>query len=199
MRQQVHIDPSGTTHGARQAGVLTMTGLLPSPLKEPTAPASHSQRLGTPARRQSPKPLRVSTPSSFAHALFAHAQRPAAFRLAGLETYERLQNVARLSCTDLLARAMSRASPSCTKASSRPVPLCADLRGVPTRCRLAPRHRVHLEPTATQAVRGEQVAKQLRGYLDTVVRQPDVAPTLCVWPSSRQSQPELLARPVSLL
>ena len=37
---------------------------------------------------------------------------------------------------------------------------------------------INLEPTATQAVRGEQVAKQLRGYLDTVVRQPDVTPTL---------------------
>src|SRR5262249_43070540 len=35
-----------------------------------------------------------------------------------------------------------------------------------------------LEPTATHAVRGEQVAGQLRAYLDTVLRLPEVTPTL---------------------
>ena len=34
-----------------------------------------------------------------------------------------------------------------------------------------------LEPTAPQAVRGAQVAGQLRAYLDTVLRWPDVTPT----------------------
>jgi hypothetical protein len=34
-----------------------------------------------------------------------------------------------------------------------------------------------LEPTATHTVRGAQVAGQLRGYLDTVLRRPAVTPT----------------------
>lgn len=34
-----------------------------------------------------------------------------------------------------------------------------------------------LEPMAPQAVRGEQVARQLRDYLDTVLRWPEVTPT----------------------
>ena len=78
------------------AGVLTVTGLLPSPLEKPTAPAS-----------QSPTPRDTRTaPESKADEvitqLFRHTRylltlkgRPP-FRLAGMETYERLQNVAQL-------------------------------------------------------------------------------------------------------
>ena len=87
------------------AGVLTVTGLLPSPLETPTAPAS-----------QSPTPRDILTaPESKADEvitqLFRHTRylltlkgRPP-FRLAGMETYERLQDVARCSL-DLLARAL---------------------------------------------------------------------------------------------
>ena len=88
-----------------QAGVLTVTGLFPSPLgpkEEPTAPDSQSQ---TPSA--SP-----TAPESEADAvitqLFRHTRylltlkgRPP-FRLAGIETYERLENVARFSL-DLFA------------------------------------------------------------------------------------------------
>jgi hypothetical protein len=35
-----------------------------------------------------------------------------------------------------------------------------------------------LEPTTTQALRGEQVAEQLRGYLDTMLHLPHVTPAL---------------------
>src|SRR4029450_3516545 len=80
-----------------QAGVLTVTGLLPSPLEKPMAPASQSP---TPRdTRTAPEPKADEGLTQ----LFRHTRylltlkgRPP-FRLAGMETYERLQNVARLS------------------------------------------------------------------------------------------------------
>ncbi len=137
------------------AGVLTVTGLLPSPLEKPTAPAS-----------QSPTPRDTLTaPASEADEvitqLFRHTRylltlkgRPP-FRLAGMETYERLQNVARLSL-DLLA----------TRYESRLAQLYQGLQSA-------------LSPFSTaQPLSAAHVAGQLRGYLDTVLRLPDVTPTL---------------------
>src|SRR6266571_6116037 len=79
------------------AGVLTVTGLLPSPLEKPTAHASP---------RPTPRDT-LTVPESEADEvvtqLFGHTRylltlkgRPP-FRLAGIETYERLQGVARFS------------------------------------------------------------------------------------------------------
>src|SRR5712691_9608565 len=84
-------------------GVLTVTGLLPSPLEKPTAPAC-----------QSPTPRDTLTgPESKADEVITQLVRHTRylltlkgrppFRLAGIETYERLQNVARCSL-DLLAQ-----------------------------------------------------------------------------------------------
>jgi Transposase, Mutator family len=161
-----------------QAGVLTMTGLLPSPLKEPQAPASHSP---------TPRDTRTAPESEADEVipqLFRHTRylltlkgRPP-FRLAGMETYERLQNVARLSLDLLATRYESRLAQLYQGLQSALSPFaqtCEEFRqGAAWLRDIA----YILEPTATQAVRGEQVAKQLRGYLDTVVRQPDVTPTL---------------------
>ena len=77
-------------------GVLTVTGLLPSPLEKPTAPACQSP---TPRdTRTGPE----STADEVITQLVRHTRylltlkgRPP-FRLAGIETYERLQNVAKL-------------------------------------------------------------------------------------------------------
>jgi len=84
-------------------GVLTVTGLLPSPLAQPTAPACQCPR----PRDTLPTP--ASTADEVITQLVRHTRylltlkgRPP-FRLAGIETYERLQNVARFSL-DLLAQ-----------------------------------------------------------------------------------------------
>src|SRR6266705_5426369 len=86
------------------AGVLTVTGLLPSPLEKPTAPAA--QRPTPRDTRTAPEPNAdaVLTP------LFRHTRylltlkgRPP-FRLAGIETYARLEHVARFSLDLLAAR-----------------------------------------------------------------------------------------------
>src|SRR5206468_8106375 len=85
-----------------QAGVLTVTGLLPTPLAKPTAPAAHS-----PPPRDTRTVPEVKADEVITQ-LFRHTRylltlkgRPP-FRLAGMETYERLQHVAQCSL-DLLA------------------------------------------------------------------------------------------------
>jgi Transposase, Mutator family len=161
-----------------QAGVLTMTGLLPSPLEKPTAPASQSLP---------PRDTRTA-PESEADGVITQLLRPTRylltlkgrppFRLAGMETYERLQDVARLSLDLRATRYESRLAQlyqGLQAALSPFAQTCQEFRqGAAWLRDIA----YILEPTATQAVRGEQMAEQLRGYLDTVLRQPDVTPTL---------------------
>ena len=88
---------------AGHTGVLTVTGLLPSPLEKPTVPAA-----------QSPTPRGTRTgPGAEADEVITQRLRPTRslltrkgrppLRLAGMETYERLQNMACLSL-DLLAQ-----------------------------------------------------------------------------------------------
>lgn len=85
------------------AGVLTVTGWLPSPCEEPQTPASPR-----PTPLASPTPLEPGADEVITQ-LVHHTRsrltlkgRPP-LRLAGLEMYERLQNVARCS-RDLLAQ-----------------------------------------------------------------------------------------------
>ena len=171
IRQELHTTPG-------QAGVLTMTGLLPSPLAQPTAPASQSPP---------PRDTRMAPESEAEEVitqLFRHTRylltlkgRPP-FRLAGMETYERLQNVARLSLDLLAIRSESRLVQLYQGLQAALSPFAQTYQefrqGAAWLCDIA----YILEPPATQAVRGEQVAGQLRGYLDMVLRRPDVTPTL---------------------
>jgi hypothetical protein len=160
------------------AGVLTVTGLLPSPVEEPTAPTS--------SRPAPPAALTASDPDAeqVMPQLLGHTRyvltlkgRPP-FRLAGMETYERLHGVACLSL-DLLAK----------RCEPRLAQLYQGLRSA-----LSPfaetYHALHqgavwlrdiayiLEPVATSPSNAEEVARQLRGYLDIVQRQPEVTPAL---------------------
>src|SRR5881628_3269725 len=171
IRQEPHTAPG-------HAGVLTVTGLLPSPLEQPTAPAS-----------QNPTPRDALTvPEAKADAvitqLLRHTRylltlkgRPP-FRLAGMETYERLQNVARLSLDLLATRYESRLAQLYQGLQSALSPFAQTYQEVRQGAAWLRDIAYILEPAATHAVRGEQVAGQLRGYLDTVLRRPDVTPTL---------------------
>jgi Transposase, Mutator family len=95
IRQEPHTAPG-------QGGVLTVTGLVPSPPAKPTASASH---------RPTPRDTRTA-PASQADEVLTQLCRHTRylltlkgrppFRLAGMETYERLQHVAQCSL-DLLA------------------------------------------------------------------------------------------------
>ena len=171
IRQEPHTAPG-------QAGVLTVTGLLPSPLEAPQAPASHSPTPRLSPTAPAPEADEVIT-QLFRHTryLLTLKGRPP-FWLAGLETYERLHNVAQLSLDLLAERYDPRLAQLYQGLQSALTPMAE------------PYHALHqgaawlrdiayiLEPCPTQPLSAAQVAGQLRGYLDTVVQWPDVTPTL---------------------
>jgi hypothetical protein len=157
-----------------QAGILTVTGLLPSPLEGPQAPAT--QRLIPRTRPWAAAP----EADEVVVQLFRHTRylltlkgRPP-FRLAGIETYERLTNVASFSLELLTHRFEPRL-----------VQLYQGLQAA-----LAPFSQRHqelqqgaawlrdiayiLKPVATQPRSAEHVAGQLRSYLDTVRCRSDL-------------------------
>ncbi len=160
------------------AGLLTVTGLVPSPLEKPTAPAS-----------QNPTPRDTLTvPESEADEvvtqLFGHTRylltlkgRPP-FRLAGIETYERLQGVARFSLELLAQRYEPRLAHLYQGLQSALSPFVAPYQELQQGAVWLRDMAYILEPVATLPMKGEQVAGQLRAYLDTVLRLPDVTPTL---------------------
>ena len=161
-----------------QGGVLTVTGLLPSPLATPTAPASQRP----PPRDTLPAP--AATADEVITPLFRHTRylltlkgRPP-FRLAGMETYERLQNVAQCSLDLLAERYDPRLAQLYQGLQSALAPFAPTYQTVQQGAAWLRDIAYILEPTASQAVRGAQRAGQLRDYLDTVVRWPDVTPTL---------------------
>ena len=174
LRHESHTAPS-------QAGVLTVTGLVPSPLgpqEACTAPAS--QRQGPRGCPTAPEPAAEEVITQLVRHtrdLLTLKGRPPV-RLAGMETYERLEHLARFSL-DLLA----------THSDPRLAQLYRGLRS--SLFHFAQTYKAFqqgaawlrdiayiLEPTTTQAPRGEQVAEQLRGYLDTMLHLPHITPAL---------------------
>jgi hypothetical protein len=97
LRQEPRTAPGHT-------GVLPVTGLWPSPLETPTAPAAHSPSPRAPLTAPAPNAAEV-LPHLCRHtrALLTLKGRPP-FRLAGMETYARLQNVAQYSLDRLAPR-----------------------------------------------------------------------------------------------
>lgn len=85
------------------AGVLTVTGLLPSPVAAPAAPTCRGSASSAASTASNPAAEQVLTQLvGHTRYLLTLKGRPP-FRLAGMETYERLANVASLSL-DLLAK-----------------------------------------------------------------------------------------------
>jgi hypothetical protein len=170
IRQEPHTAPG-------QGGVVTVTGLVPSPLAQPTASASH---------HPTPRDTRTA-PAAQADEVITHLLhhtrylltlkgRPP-FRLAGLETYERLQNVAQCSLDLLAARYDPRLAKLYQGLQAALSPFAQTYQALQQGAAWLRDIAYILEPTATQAMRGEQVAGQLRAYLDTVLRWPAVTPT----------------------
>ena len=160
------------------AGVLTVTGLLPSPVEAPPAPTCWRPASAAAPTASEPEAEKIIT-QLLGHTryLLTRKGRPP-LRLAGMATYERLHGVACLSL-DLLAK--------------RYEPRLAQLyQGL--RAALSPftetYHALHqgaawlrdiayiLEPVPTYPLSTEDVAGQLRRYLSTVQQQPEVPPLL---------------------
>jgi hypothetical protein len=145
-------------------GVLTVTGLLPSPLETPTAPEPKAAEVITHLVRHT-------------RYLLTLKGRPP-FRLAGMETYERLQHVAQYSLDLLAQRHDPRLAQLYQGLQSALAPFAQTYQTFQQGAAWLRDIAYILEPTASQAGGGAQVAGQLRAYLDTVVRWPKVTPTL---------------------
>jgi hypothetical protein len=166
----------GTAPG--HPGVLTVTGLLPSPLVQLTAPAC-----------QSPTPRDTGTaPESTADAVITQLMRHTRylltltgrppFRLAGLETYERLQNVARCSLNLLAQRYEPRLARLYQGLQEALSPFAQTSEELQQGAAWLRDIAYILEPAATPPLSAAHIAGQLRGYLDTVRRWPTVTPPL---------------------
>lgn len=161
-----------------QAGVLTVTGLLPSPWEESTAPACQRPAPSASPMASAPEAEQIITQlvRHTRYVLTLKGRPP--FRLAGLETYERLHSVACLSL-DLLAQRYEPRLAQLYQGLQSALSPCAETY-----------HALHqgaawlrdiayiLEPVHTHPLSAEDVAGQLRSYLDTVQRQPKGTPTL---------------------
>jgi hypothetical protein len=158
----------------RQAGVLTVTGLLPTPLEVATPSANSSLAPDDDADEMLAQIVRHT------RYLLTLKGRPP-FRLAGMETYERLHDVADLGL-DLLR----------THYDPRLAQLVAGLQAA-----LAPFTPIYhegqqgaawlqdiayiLEPSSASPRPADSVASQLRSYLDAVRHRPDLPPTLAAF------------------
>ena len=149
-----------------QAGVLTVTGLFPSPLEAPKASAA-----------QPPAP--ETEADEVVTQLFRHTRylltlkgRPP-FRLAGLETYERLHDVAGFSLELLSTHYDLRLVQFYQGLQSALRPFAQTYQEVQQGAAWLRDIAYILEPAAPPRS-ADQVAKQLRGYLDTVRHRPDL-------------------------
>ena len=160
------------------AGVLTVTGLLPSPLAQPTGSASHSPTPRDTRIAPEPEADKILTP------LFRHTRylltlkgRPP-FRLAGIETYERLQHVARLSLDLLATRYEPRLAQLYQGLQSALSPFAQTYQECRQGAAWLRDIAYILDPPRTHPLSAAHVAGQLRGYLDMGLRLPAVTPSL---------------------
>jgi hypothetical protein len=161
-----------------QAGVLTVTGLLPSPVEAPKAPASQSPPSIVSSTALEPAAEEVITQLvHHTRYLLTLKGRPP-FRLAGLETYERLQNVARFSLELLAQRYEPRLAQLYQGLQAALSPFAETSQEIQQGAAWLRDIAYILEPSTASLLSATHVAGQLRGYLDTVLRLPDVTPTL---------------------
>lgn len=160
------------------AGVLTATGLLPSPIEEPKAPASQSSTLrGSPLAPELEADAVVTQLVRHTRYLLTLKGRPP-FRLAGIETYTRLQDVARCSLDLLAQRYEPRLAQLYQGLQSALSPFAAPSQELQQGAAWLHDIAYILEPAPMQPLRAEHIAEQLRGYLDTVRWRSDVTPLL---------------------
>jgi hypothetical protein len=163
------------------AGVLTVTGLLPSPIAPPAAPLTLAP-LSQPPR--APSSSLGSDADEVVPSLVRHTRylltlkgRPP-FRLAGLETYERLTQVAHLSLELVAARYDARLAHLYQGLQSALAPFARTYQALQQGAAWLHDIAYILDPPGSQLLKGDQVAEQLRDYLDTIKPRPELTPTL---------------------
>ena len=160
-----------------QAGVLTVTGLLPSPISMPEAS-------GVSMPQSSIESLSKIEADDVITQLFRRTRylltlkgRPP-FRLAGMETYEQLGDVARFSLDLLTDRYDPRLAQLYQGLQSALLPFAQTYQGLQQGAAWLRDIAYILEPTSPQPLKGEQVAEQLHGYLDAIPCQNDISPVI---------------------
>jgi len=160
------------------AGILTVTGVLPSPGEEPTAPAGPCPASSAAPPAAAPEAEKVITQLVRHTRYLLTLKGRSPFRLAGIETYERLSNVASLSL-DLLAKHYEpRLAQLYQGLQAALSPFAETSQTLHQGAAWLHDMAYILEPVATYPSKAEEVARQLRGYLDTVQLQPKITPTL---------------------
>jgi Transposase, Mutator family len=160
------------------AGVLTVTGLLPTPLAAPQAPASHNPAPPEAAAASKAVADEVITPLFRRTRYLLTLKGRPPFRLAGMDTYERLQNVAQVSL-DLLATGYEpRLAQLYQGLQAVLAPFAAPYQELQQGAAWLHDIAYILEPVAAPGVTGEQVTGQLRDYLDIVQHTSACTPIL---------------------
>ena len=160
------------------AGLLTVTGLLPSPVAESAAPAGQCLAPSAVPPAAAPEAEQVSTQLVRHTRYLLTLKGRSPFRLAGIETYERLSNVAGVSL-DLLAKHYApRLAHLYQGLQAALSPFAETYQTLHQGAAWLQDIAYILEPVATYPCKAEDVARQLRDYLDTVQRQPQITPTL---------------------
>src|SRR5262245_22293910 len=166
--------PSAPGH----AGLLTVTGLLPSPVEEPSAPAGHCSAPSAAPMAAAPAAAQVITQLMRHTRYLLTLKGRSPFRLVGIETDERLSNVASVSLDLLAQRYEPRLAQLYQGLQAAFSPFAETSQALHQGAAWLHDIAYILEPVATYPSNAEGVARQLRDYLDTVQRQPKITPTL---------------------
>lgn len=162
---------------APEAGVLTVTGLLPSPLASEEAPTANPESVPAVEETTVEANEIVDSLTRRIRYLLTLKGRPP-FRLAGIEMYQRFQEVHSLMAELLTHRADTRLE-SLSQGIGGALSLFADnyqdlAQGAGWLRDIAD----ILDPPPDSQVSGEQVAQQLRTYLDDLGRLPHLSSRL---------------------
>ena len=146
-----------------------MTGLLPSPGEESTAPSCQSLPPAASPSASDPEADQIIT-RSCAHELLAHTQRPAALSSGRSETYERLRSVAGVSLDVLATHYEPRLAQLYQGLQTALAPFAETYQDIHQGAAWLRDIAYILEPVPTHPLRAADIAGQLRSYLDTVQR-----------------------------
>jgi hypothetical protein len=171
LRQEARKPPDHT-------GGLTMTGLLPSPGEEATAPSCQSLRPAASPSASDPAAAQIIPPLvRHMRYLLTRKGRPP-FRLAGLETDERLRSVAGVSLDVLATPYAPRLAQLYQGLQTALAPFAETSQAIPQGAAWLRDIASILAPVPTHPLRAADIAGQLRSSLDTVQRQLEAIPTL---------------------
>ncbi len=164
-----------------QAGVLTVTGLLPSPVEVSTPPAFHSLPPSAAPAASDPAADLIMTPLLRHTRSLLTLKGRSPFRLAGLETYERLLNVADMSLDGLAQRYEPRLVQWYQGLQAALAPFAETYQDLRQGAAWLRDIAYILEPVTTHPLNAADIAGQLRGYLDTLQRQQALTPALATF------------------